>query len=140
MFLLNPRKNTNLKAKSTATSNYRGVEESGASRAQQQIGQIRFPGVTENTPAPIAVNNDGTALASVSVNFMGGQGPLSSSRESMAATTSNFVYEGASIAQEHVEREAVVKVLQLHHVGGMQSTGSTVRGCLSPCLPVLQLT
>ena len=59
----------------------------------------------------------------------------------MADTTSNFVYEGASIAQEHVERDAAVKVLQLHHVGGMQSTGSTVQGCMSPCLPVLlQLT
>ena len=59
----------------------------------------------------------------------------------MAATTSNFVYEGASIAQEHVEGDAAVKVLQLHHVGGTQNTGSTVQGCLSPCLPVLlQLT
>ena len=46
---------------------------------------------------------------------------------------SNFVYEGASIApQEHVK-----VVLQLHYVGGMQSTGSTVQGCVSPCLPVL---
>ena len=52
-------------------------------------------------------------------------------------TTSNFVYEGGSIAQEHVERDAAVKVLQLHHVGGMQSTGSTVQGCLSPGLPIL---
>ena len=56
----------------------------------------------------------------------------------MAATTSNFVYEGASIAQEHVEGDAAVKVLQLHHVGGMQNTGSTVQGCLCPVL--LQLT
>ena len=58
----------------------------------------------------------------------------------MAATTSNFVYEGVNIAQEHVERDVAVKVLQLHHVGDMQSIGSTVQGCLSPCLPVLQLT
>ena len=55
----------------------------------------------------------------------------------MADTISNFVYEGAGIAQEHVKRDAAVKVLQLHHVGGMQSTGSTVQGCLSPGLPVL---
>ena len=49
---------------------------------------------------------------------------------------SNFVYEGASNApQEHVK-----VVLQLHYVGGMQSTGSTVQGCMSPCLHVLQLT
>ena len=58
----------------------------------------------------------------------------------MAATPSNFVSEGGSIAQEHVERNAAVKVLQLHHVGGMQSTGSTVQGCMSPCFQVLQLT
>ena len=37
-----------------------------------------------------------------------------------------------SIAQEHVKRNAAVKVLQLHHVGGMTRTGSTVPGCLSP--------
>ena len=73
-----------------------------------------------NTPAPTAVNiNNGAALASVSVNIMGGQGTMPSSRQAMAATTSNFVYEGESIAQEHVERDAAVKVLQLHHVGGM---------------------
>ena len=117
------------------------MEESGASRAQQQIGQIRFPGATGTTPAPTAVNNYGTALASVSVNVMGGGRPSAIFWQGMAATTSNFVYEGASIAQEHVERDAVVKVLQLYHVGGMQTTGgSTERGCLSPCLPVLQLT
>ena len=58
---------------------------------------------------------------------------MPSSRQAMAATTSYFVYEGASIAEEHVERDAAVKVLlQLHHVGGMQSTGSMVWGCLSP--------
>ena len=35
------------------TLNYRGViEESGASRAQQQTGKVRLPGVTGNTPAP----------------------------------------------------------------------------------------
>ena len=113
------------------------MEESGASRAQQQTGQVRLPGVTGNIPAPTAVNNDGAALTSFSVNVMGGQGTLPSSRQAMADTISNFVYEGASIAQEHVERDAAVKVLQLHHVGGMQSTRSTVQGCLSPGLPVL---
>ena len=46
--------------------------------------------------------------------------------------TSYFVCEGASIAQEHVERNTAVKVLQLPHVGGKQSTGSTMQGCLSP--------
>ena len=107
------------------------MEESGASRrAQQQTGQVRLPGVTGILPAPTAVNNDGSALASVSVNVMGGQGTLPSSRQAMAATTSSFVYEGVSIAQEHVERDAAVKVLQLHHVGDMQSTGPTVQGCL----------
>ena len=67
-----------------------------------------------------------------SVNVIGGQGTLPSSSQAVAATTSNFVYEAASIAQEHVEHNAEVKVLQLHHVGGMKSTGSTVQGCLSP--------
>ena len=74
------------------------MEESGASRAQQQTCQIRLPGVIGNTPAPTAVNNNGAALASVSVNVMGGQGAISSSRQTMAATISNFAYEGASIA------------------------------------------
>ena len=50
----------------------------------------------------------------------------------MTATTSNFVYEGTNIAQEHVKREAAVKVLQLHHVGGMKSIVSTMQRCLSP--------
>ena len=71
---------------------------------------------------------------------MEGQGTLPSYGQAMTATTSNFVYEGASITQEHVERDAAVKVLQLHRVGGMQNTESTVPGCLSPSLPVLQLT
>ena len=31
-----------------------------------------------------------------------------------------------------MERDVAVKVLQLHDVGGMQSAGSTVQGCLSP--------
>ena len=105
------------------------MEESGASRAQKQTCQVRLPGVTGNTPAPTAVNNNGAALASASVNVMGAQGiPLSSSQV-MAATTRNFVYEGA---QKHVERNTGVKVLQLHHVGGIKSAGSTVQGCLSP--------
>ena len=47
----------------------------------------------------------------------------------MAATSSNVVYEAASIAQEHVEQNAEVKVLLLHHIGGMKSTGSTAQGC-----------
>ena len=59
-----------------------------------------LPGVTGNTPAPTAVNNNGTALASISVNVIGGQGTLPSSRQTVTATTSNFVNEGASIAQE----------------------------------------
>ena len=67
---------------------------SGASRAQQQTGQVRLPGVTGNTSASTAVNNYGVALASVSVNVMGGQGTLPSSSQAMTATTSNFVYEG----------------------------------------------
>ena len=54
-FSLNPRKTTDLKANSTATSNYGGVEESGASRAQQQTGQVRLLGVTGNTPVSTAV-------------------------------------------------------------------------------------
>ena len=60
----------------------------------------------------------------------GGQDTLPSSSQAMAATTSNFVYEGASIAKEHVERNTAVKVLQLRHVGGTKNTGSTVQGCL----------
>ena len=110
------------------------MEESGASRAQQQTVQVRLPGVTGNTPAPTAVNNNtgGAALASVSVNVMVGQDTQPSSSQAMAATISNFVDEGASVAQEHEEPNAVVKVLQLNHVGGMKSTGSTLQGCLSP--------
>ena len=46
--------------------------------------------------------------------------------------TSKFVYAGTSIAQEHVEPKAAVEVLQLHHVGGMKSSGSTVQKRLSP--------
>ena len=62
---------------------------------------------------------------------------MPSSRQAMAATTSYFVCEGASIAQEqHVERNAEVKVLELHHVGGMQITGSMVQGCRSPSTTV----
>ena len=111
------------------------MEENGAPRAQQQTGQVWLPGITVNTPAPTAaINDNGAALASVSVNVMGGQGTLPYSRQAIAATTSNFVYQGASIAQEHV------KELQLPYVGGMQSTGSTVQRCMSPCLTVLQLT
>ena len=72
---------------------------------------------------------------------MGGQGTLPSYRQVMDATTSNSIYEGASIAQQgHVERDAAVRVLQLHHVDGIQSTRSTVPGCRSPHLPELQLT
>ena len=71
---------------------------------------------------------------------MGGQGTLPFYGQAMVATTSNFVYEEASIAQERVERGAAVKELQLLHVGCMQSTESTVPGCLSPFLAVLQLT
>ena len=89
------------------------MKDRGASRAQQQTGQVRLPGVTGNIPASTAVNNDGVALASVSVNDIEGQGTLPSSRHAMVATTSNFVYEGASIVQEHVERDAAVKVLCL---------------------------
>ena len=107
------------------------MKESGASRAQQTC-HVRLSGVTGNTPPPIAVNNNGAALASASVNVMGGQDTLPSSSQAMATTTSNFVYEGASIAQEHVERNAAIKVLQAHHVGGIKSTRSTVQGCLSP--------
>ena len=93
--------------------------------------------MTGNTPAPTAVNNYDAALASILMNAIRGQDTLLSSREAMAATTSNSVYEGASIAQEHT----AVKVLKLHHVDGIQTTGSTVQGCMSPCLPVLlQLT
>ena len=80
------------------------MEGSGASRAQQQTGQIRLRGVTGNTSLPTAVNSNSAALVSVSsVNAMGGQGTLPSSRQAMtAATSSNFAYKGASIAQEHV--------------------------------------
>ena len=59
-----------LKAIQTATSKYREVEESGRSRTQQQAGQVRLPGVTRNTPAPAAVNNNGAAQA-FSVNVIG---------------------------------------------------------------------
>ena len=56
------------------------MEESRASLAQQQTGQVRLPGVTGNTPAPTAVrlpgvtgnttaptivNNNGAALGFV---------------------------------------------------------------------------
>ena len=78
------------------------MEESGASRAQQQTCQVRLPGVTGNTPAPTAVNNNAAALAAVSVNVMKGQSTMPSSSHVMAATTSNFVHEGTSIAPEHV--------------------------------------
>ena len=113
------------------------MEESRASRAPSQTGQVRLSSVAGNTPALTAVNNNGAALASVSMNVMRGQGTVPPTSQAMAATTSYyFVYEGASIAQEHIERDAAVKVLQLHHVGGMQNTGSTVQGCLSPGIAV----
>ena len=118
------------------------MEECGASRANQQTGQVWLARGTGKTPAPTAVNNNGSALASASVNVMGGQGTLPSSSQAMTATTSNFVYEGASIAQEHVERNVAVRVLQLHHVSGIKrrAPGLRCRDVLSPCLPVLQLT
>ena len=139
--LVSTAKNNKFKSQiSTATINYRGVmEESGALRAQQHARRVWLPGVTGNTPAPTVVNKNGSALASDSVNVMGGQGTIPSPRQAMAATTSYFVYEGANIAQEYGERDAAVKVLQLHRVGDMQSTGSAVQGCLSHCLLVLQL-
>ena len=93
--------------------------------------QVRLPSVTGNTGAHCAVNN-GAALASASVNVMRRQDILPSSSQAMAATTSNFFYEGASISQEHVERNAALKVLQLHHVGDMKSTVSMVQECLFP--------
>ena len=41
-------------------TNYRGVtEESEASRAQQQTGKVRLPGVTGNTQAPTVVGLPG---------------------------------------------------------------------------------
>ena len=115
------------------------MEKNGASRAQQQTGQIRLPGVTGNTPAPTAGNNIGAALPSVSLNVIGGQGNLPSSRQAMATTTSSSVYEIKRVSQDHVERDAAAKMLHLYHVGGMQSLGSTAQGCLSHCLPVLLL-
>ena len=95
-----------------------------------------------NSPAPNAVNDNGAALAfaSESVNVKRGRGTLLSSSQAMAATTNNFVYEGASIAQEYVERNAAGKVLKLHHVGGMKSTGSKVQGCLSHGTTTTDLT
>ena len=111
------------------------MEKNGASRAQQQTGQIRLPGVTGNTPAPTAGNNIGAALPSVSLNVIGGQGTLPSSRQAMQIC----LRDKASIAQDHVERDAAAKMLQLYHVGGMQNLGSTAQGCLSHCLPVLLL-
>ena len=66
--------------------------------------QVWLPGVTGNTGAHCAVNNNGAALASASVNVMRRQDILPSSSQAMAATTSNFFYEGASIAQEYVNR------------------------------------
>ena len=111
-----------------------GGERSFACIAADRSGSVAWYYGKHSAPIA-AVNSNGAALASVSVNVMGGQGTLPYSRQIIAATTSNVVYEGASIAlQEHV------KVLQLHYVGGMQSTGSTVQGCMSPCLPVLRLT
>ena len=90
------------------------MEKNGASRAQRQTGQFRSPGLTGNTPAPKQGERSFTCSA-------------------------NFVYENEGIAQDHVERIAGGKMLQLHHVGGMQSTGSTVQGYLYHCLSVLLL-
>ena len=88
-----------LKANCTATTNYRIVmEENEASRAQQQTGLYRLPGVTGNTPMPTAVHSNGVLLESVSVNVMGGQGTLPSSRQ--AATSGNFVYEGEFCSED----------------------------------------
>ena len=61
------------------------MEESGASRAQQQTCLSRLPSVTETIPALTVVNNNCATLASVSVDVMGGQGIMSSSRQAMAA-------------------------------------------------------
>ena len=89
--------------------------------------------MTGNTPAPTAVNNNCAALASVSVNVMNEGTRHSAILQAGHGrhTTSNFVYEGTSIAQEHIERDGAVKALQLNHVGGMPSTGSTVQAWLS---------
>ena len=117
-----------------------GVEKSGSSSraSKEQTCQVRLPGVTGKSPAPTAVNNNGAALASVSVNVMGGQGTMPSSRQAMAATSSNFVYEGSSIAQEHTERDAAVKVLRLHMSAACRAPSLR---CRDVCLTVLlQLT
>ena len=70
------------------------MEESRASRAQLQTGQVRLPDVTANIPAPTAVNNNCATLAYVWADVMGGQGSLPSSKQAMATTTGNFAYEG----------------------------------------------
>ena len=117
------------------------MEESGASRAQQQVGQVRLPGVTGSAPAPTAANNNGAALASVSVNVMGGQGTMPSSRQAMAATTSYTLFTKARVSLRSMWNRMPRLKCQQHNIGGMESTGSTVQGCLSPYLPVLlQLT
>ena len=52
--------NHKLKKTTAPLTNYRGVmEESGASHAQQQTGNVRLPGVTGNTPASTAVRVPG---------------------------------------------------------------------------------
>ena len=87
----------NYKFKTNSTVNYRGImEKSGASCAQQQTASVRLLSVTGNIPAPTAVNKNGAALTSVAVNFMGGQGTLSSSRQAVPVTT-NVVHEDACL-------------------------------------------
>ena len=76
--------------------------------------------VTGNSPAATSVNNTGAALASVRANVSWGD-------KALCHPPTTFCFRKASIAQEHVEGDAAVKImLQLHHVDDMQSTGSTV--------------
>ena len=107
------------------------MEESEASRAQQKTGQVRLPGVTGNTPAPTVVNNNGAALAPVSVKVKGDQGTLLSSRQAMLATT-NFVYEGGD------QRSPLAAALAYDEMQSMRSSNrrTTFANLWDVCLTV----
>ena len=59
---------------------------------------VRF-GCLVKTPAPTAVNNNGAALASVSVNVIGGQGTLPYSKQAMAGKSS----AAAALCRRHAD-------------------------------------
>ena len=90
-------------------------------------------------------NNNGAALASVSMNALGGQRtltyPPSPSLLHFWGLRGPHRHTHHSVAyrswHDHLERDTTIKMLQAHHVGGIQSTaGLRCRDVCPHCLPV----